>query len=165
MKKVLIINGMGGAGKDTFVNCLNELTPTLHVSIVDNVKQLAIQLGWDENKDDKGRRFLSDLKLAIDNYNDGNYKYIKTIVDKFYNNRLDQPYDLLCIDMREANQISKAKGDFNAISVFVERDVPFISTNIADAGVYDYKYDYCIDNNGTLEDLKEEAKKFINLLR
>jgi len=61
MKKVLIINGMGGAGKDTFVNFLKEFIPTLHISIVDNVKQLAKSLGWNEKKDERGRKLSSLL--------------------------------------------------------------------------------------------------------
>lgn len=165
MKKVLIINGMGGAGKDTFVNFLKEFIPTLHISIVDNVKQLAKSLGWNEKKDERGRKFLSDLKLAIDNYDNGNYKYITNIVKKFYNNQLDKPYELLCIDMREGNQIDMAKKDFAASTVFVDRKVPFISSNIADAGVYEYEYDYCINNNGSLIDLRETAFKFVEMLK
>lgn len=165
MKKVLIINGMGGAGKDTFVDFLKEIIPTLHISIVDNIKQLAKQLGWDEKKDEKGRRFLSDLKVAIDNYDDGNYKYVENIVRKFYNNQLDAPYELLCIDMREGHQIEKAKKDFKAITVFVDRNVPSISSNLADAGVYNFKYDYYIENNGTLLELKQKARQFVNTLK
>lgn len=165
MKKVLIINGMGGAGKDTFVNFLKEFIPTLHISIVDNVKQLAKSLGWNEKKDERGRKFLSDLKLAIDNYDNGNYKYITNIVKKFYNNQLDKPYELLCIDMREGNQIDMAKKDFAASTVFVDRKVPFISSNIADAGVYEYEYDYYINNNGSLIDLRETAFKFVEMLK
>ncbi|MBQ2884900.1 MAG: hypothetical protein IJE43_14170 [Alphaproteobacteria bacterium] len=165
MKKVLIINGMGGAGKDTFVNFLKEFIPTLHISIVDNVKQIAKELGWNEVKDEKGRKFLSDLKLAIDNYNNGNYKYVADIVKKFYENSALRQYELLCIDMREGNQINMAKKDFDAMTVFIDRNVPHISSNIADAGVYNYKYDYYIKNDGSLLDLRKSAHGFVKMLQ
>ena len=37
-KSIIIINGTGGAGKDTFVNFCAEVTGVLNVSTVDKVK-------------------------------------------------------------------------------------------------------------------------------
>lgn len=154
--KVLIINGMGGSGKDTFVKYLRNYIDLFHCSIADLPKKIATGLGWKGEKDDKSRKLLSDIKLAIDNYNDANFTYIKNKI----NDATRAGYKAVCVDMREANQIERAKKEFGAITVFVDRDVPKILTNPADAGVYDYKYDYVIDNNGTLEELKQKAKEF-----
>lgn len=154
--KVLIINGMGGSGKDTFVKYLRNYVDLFHCSIADLPKKIATGLGWKGEKDEKSRKLLSDIKLAIDNYNDANFTYIKNKI----NDATRAGYKLVCVDMREANQIERAKKEFGAITVFVDRDVPKILTNPADAGVYDYQYDYVIDNNGTLEELKQSAQTF-----
>jgi hypothetical protein len=39
-----------------------------------------------------------------------------------------------------------------------------ITTNSSDANVEEYDYDYHIKNDGTLEELKEQAKEFVENL-
>lgn len=164
MKKILIINGSGGVGKDTFVNALRDFAEVTHISIVEPTKNLARQIGWNGGKSERDRKFLSDLKMLIDDYNDYNYGYISNIV----RNYLDTPSDginLLCIDMRERPQIERAKEEFEAETVLVKRDsVQHITSNVADAGVFDMEYNYIIENDGTIEDLTRVAKSFVGLL-
>lgn len=164
MKKILIINGSGGVGKDTFVNALRDFAEVTHISIVEPTKNLARQIGWNGRKSERDRKFLSDLKMLIDDYNDYNYGYISNIV----RNYLDTPSDginLLCIDMRERPQIERAKEEFGAETVLVKRDsVQHITSNVADAGVFDMEYNYIIENDGTIEDLTRVAKSFVGLL-
>lgn len=164
MKKILIINGSGGVGKDTFVNALRAFAEVTHISIVEPTKNLAKQIGWNGGKSERDRKFLSDLKMLIDDYNDYNYGYISNIV----RNYLDTPSDsisLLCIDMRERLQIERAKEEFGAETVLVKRDsVQHITSNVADAGVFDMEYNYIIENDGTIEDLTRVAKSFVGLL-
>lgn len=63
MPKVIVINGMGGVGKSTFISLCHEIDPrVIETSTVDFVKEIALQAGWDGVKDEDGRRFLSDLK-------------------------------------------------------------------------------------------------------
>lgn len=166
MKEILIINGMGGVGKDTFVNCLKNYAKVMHISIVDIVKSTATKLGWNGEKDEKSRRFLSDLKVAIDRYNDANYEYVKTVVEQFKTDALLKDFEILCIDMREKEQVYKAKKDFGARSVLVVRDsVKNITSNIADAGVFSMDYDVVIKNNSTIDDLNNAAGQFVCDLR
>lgn len=68
MKQILIINGSGGVGKDTFVDLLGEFVPVKHDSIVNPTKSLAKQVGWDGKKDERDRKFLAELKSLIDEY-------------------------------------------------------------------------------------------------
>ncbi len=147
MREILIINGSGGVGKDTFVECLSKCcVKVLHTSIVNPVKDLARRAGWNGSKSEIDRKFLSDLKVLIDEYNDGNYRQMETVMRKFKSGEIEG--DILCIDMREKHQIERAKNDFGAKSVLVVRDsVKHITSNIADAGVFDINYDYVIDNS------------------
>ena len=160
MKKIFIINGMAGSGKDTFVSFLNEIIPTKHISIVDKVKETAKMLGWNGEKTEKDRKFLSDIKLATDKYDDRNYEYIKEQVKDFLEDKTGK-YEVLCIDMREKHQILQAIKDFGATSVLVYRNnVKNIMSNPADANVFNMKYDIVVRNNGTLEEFKERTKEF-----
>lgn len=158
-KHIFITNGMGGCGKDTFANFLMDMVPTMKVSSVDKVKLIARQCGWDGGKTERDRRFLSDLKCLLTEYNDLPFLDISMWVNRFRNSDL---FDVLLIDVREPIEIDKAKNAFGAKTILIKNDrVPYIATNMADAGVYNYKYDYTIENNGTLEEFREKTEQFV----
>ena len=88
IKQVFIINGSGGVGKDTFVEFV-EMIPTFefigenenstvwfknfeikNYSSVSKVKEIAKIIGWNGEKTERDRKFLSDLKLLTTKYKD-----------------------------------------------------------------------------------------------
>lgn len=157
--KVFIINGMARAGKDTFCKYVSEMyKDTYHFSIVDLVKTYAKQLGWNEEKDEKGRKFLCELKRITDEYDDRNFQRVKQTIEHIATDDM-----VFLVDMREPQDIERARKELNAKVVFIKNsNVPIINSNYADAGVFDINYDIEIDNSGTLDDLKEKAEDFIN---
>lgn len=161
MKKVFILNGSGGVGKDTFVSLVGILAvPVTHLSSITPAKELAKQIEWSGGKTEKDRKFLSDLKDLMTEYNDYPLQYLKKQVDFFLH---DQDHYQVCfIDIREPREIEKAAKAFNATTVLVtaEGRVDPISTNHADDGVYDYQYDFYVDNSGTIDDLKDAVVGF-----
>lgn len=160
-KQIFITNGMARSGKDTFAMFLDELVPTIKYSSIDEVKNIARRCGWKGGKSEKDRKFLSDLKCLLSDYNDLPFKTLKTTVDMFHINNFY--YEVLLIDIREPKEIERAKKEFNAKTILISNDnVKKITSNEADAGVFDYKYDYIIENNGTLEDFKMATKSFYN---
>ena len=67
--RVVIVNGTGGSGKDTFVKLCCETkygvaTKPKHISTVDKVKEVALTMGWTGEKTEKDRIFLSNLPRA-----------------------------------------------------------------------------------------------------
>lgn len=162
MRKIIIINGTGGSGKDSFVKACQNIDPTIqNISSVNYVKQVAYELGWDGVKDTKGRRFLSDLKMALSAYNDA--PFIMTIKDI-------EDYDknaTVFVHIRESDDISKYKayfehnGDIVTTVVINNSRVKPITSNLADADVYNSSYDWIIDNEGTLDDLAQSAEFFL----
>ena len=77
--KYVIINGSGGVGKDLFCNHAKIVLRSMNkeffnYSTVDYVKESAMKLGWNGIKDERGRKFLSDLKAAMTEYNDIPFK-------------------------------------------------------------------------------------------
>ena len=158
MKKIYITNGMARCGKDTFAGFLGGIVPTHKYSSVTRIKEIAKGCGWDGGKTEKDRKFLSDLKELTTTYSDLAFNDIKATVEWFMSK---SPCSVLLIDIREPREIHRAKKEFGAKTILIARDdIPFISTNMADAGVFDYEYDYIIENNGTLDEFREAVLKF-----
>lgn len=158
-KQIFITNGMARCGKDTFATFLNELVPTLKYSSIDKVKDIARLCGWEGKKTEKDRKFLSDLKMLTAEYSDMPFKAIENQISKFLK---DSKYQILLIDIREPDEIDKVKLAFNAETILITNSrVENIVSNIGDANVFDYAYDYIIENEGTLEEFKENIKIFV----
>ena len=169
--KYFIINGRPRSGKDTFVNfCLEELGAFGKlISTVDFVKEIAIKCGWDRTKTPKNRKFLSDLKDLLTNWGDVPYKKTLQEIDMF---KFDLDYwdvsdkGIVFIMCREPKEIERFERELNAKSVLIRRaSVEFEQqSNHADSEVLNHKYDYIIENNGTVDELKEKAKEFLKNL-
>ena len=159
-KKIFITNGMARCGKDTFATYLNEFVPTLKYSSIDKVKEIATLCGWDGGKTEKDRKFLSDFKMLTTTYSDMPFKAMQEKVSEFLK---DNVHEAMLIDIREPEEIEKAKNAFNAETILIKNDrVDVITSNDGDAGVFDYAYDYMIENNGTLEEFKDNVGIFYN---
>ena len=169
--KYFIINGRPRSGKDTFVNfCLEELGAFGKlISTVDFVKEIAARCGWDTTKTPKNRKFLSDLKDLLTNWGDIPYKKTLQEIDMF---KFDLDYwdvsdkGVVFIMCREPKEIERFERELNAKSVLIRRaSVEFEQqSNHADSEVLNHKYDYIIENNGTVDELKEKAKEFLKKL-
>lgn len=157
-KHIFITNGVGGCGKDTFANILKKYTPTTKRSSIDRVKGIARECCWMGGKTEKDRKFLSDLKLLLTDYNDLPFVSISSYVDEFRHNKY---INVLLIDIREPEEIERAKKAFNAKTILIKNDrVAPITSNMADANVLNYEYDFIIENNGTLEEFEETIKNW-----
>ena len=134
----------------------------MNVSTVDKVKEAAkILVGWNGEKDDVSRKLLVDLKRLSIDYNDAPTKYVFE-KSKEFNNSDKQ---IMFIHAREAEEIEKEKKLLNAKTLLITNPrVKLITSNDADGKVNEYKYDYYIENDGTLEDLKNKALKFVKEL-
>lgn len=162
MKKIVIINGTGGSGKDTFVQFAEKYAKVYNFSSIDKVKEIAKIIGWNGQKSEKDRKFLSDLKKLTTDYNDMPLHSVLDAVKNFY----DSEKEVMFIHIREPEEIAKA---INAIdgevhTLLIKRDgLDNINSNYSDAAVDNYKYDYYI-NNTNLEELEYQSKKFIEEL-
>lgn len=158
---IVVVNGCGGSGKDTFENFVIETAKednkkVYKTSIINYVKHCAGLLGWEGGKTDKDRKFLSDLKIALTEWNDSPRRSIEEDIKICQKDSVD----LLFIDMREIEDIEWLKSKYSIISLLVDREINREYGNIADDGVMDIVYDIVIKNTGTLEDLKASAEVF-----
>ncbi len=161
MKEIIIINGTGGSGKDTFVEYVSKYAKVYNFSSVDKVKEVAKLIGWSGTKTDKDRKFLSDLKKLTTEYNDMSFNSIKNAVEKFEKSN----DEIMFIHIREPEEISRAVNKFNAKTLLVKREgLDLITTNYSDASVENYNYDFVIKNT-TLNELDNSAERLVDKLR
>ena len=156
MAVVIVINGSGGVGKSTFIElCKKFNNNVVELSTVDSVKRIATIAGWNGVKDEKGRKFLNDIKTAMDDYDHLSWKNVDKEIDITSNK-------IYFVNAREPEDIDYFVDKYWAFTLLIQNPrVKQITTNHADARVNDYRYDYYITNSGTLKDFEARAKDFI----
>ena len=168
--KIVAVNGKPRAGKSTFETFCQVYHGAKRCrvrSTVDQVKIAARQLYWDGEKTPEARKFLSDLKDAWTIFNDGPFKdiekYIKDWTTEMEYSHMSTDDCVLFVDAREPEEIDKLKTRLGACTLLIERPRQVEETvlNHADKNVLQYKYDYIIENDGTLDELKQKAHNFL----
>lgn len=162
LKHIIVINGSGGVGKDTFVELCGKYAKVHNVSTIDMVNEASLLLGCDSAKTERNRAFKSDLKLLADKYYGHSLAYITDQINEFLLHSNDE---VLFIHCREPENIKAIVDMCDAITIIVKnKNVPNIISNMADANVENYTYDYTIQNYGSIDDLDSVAESFIKHL-
>lgn len=159
--KIIIVNGFGGSGKDTFEEYVKQVGDTFgykvaKTSMVEYTKEQAKKLGWAGGKTLQDRRFLSDLKDSLTRWNDSPFQDILNKIEYYKK----ENYTLLFIDAREPEDIDKLKlADPNVETLLVRRPSTenIVYGNHADDQVLNYHYDWVIENSSTKEDFQQSA--------
>lgn len=161
MKKLtIVINGRGGVGKDTLCNFASSVYKVRNVSSVTPIKEIARLCGWDGQKDDRSRKFLSDLKQLTTDYNDFPNQYIVKEHDAF----LKSDEEIMFIHIREGEQIVHfCESIQNAcVTLLIQRDLgKLYYGNRSDDEVESIPYDYVYQNNLPLEAAKMDFLTFL----
>ena len=167
--QIVVINGMPRAGKDEFVKmCQKHCFWCFNLSTVDFVKEVAIMCGWDGTKTSENRKFLSDLKDLLTQWDDVPYKKIEREI-QLIKARIEshdfnpEKAGIVFIHCREPKEIHRFVTEMGAATLLIRR--PEIEgdeqSNHADAEVFDYPYNCIIYNNGTLKELEGKAYLFL----
>ena len=165
-KTVVIVNGRPRSGKDTFCKyiikyCEKNKKECDVWSTIDFEKELLEDIvNRPYNvESEKDRAFLSEFKQLVNRYYD--------ITFRDFTNLLDLYDGIFLIHTREWNEIIRFKdyckeNNINFITVFITSPNEQEFSNWSDTFCIDRKelYDILINNNGTLEDLKEYAEQF-----
>ena len=160
MKKlVVVINGRSGVGKDSLIEHAANYYEVRRVSSVTPVKEAAMNVGWDGEKDEAGRRLLADLKAALVRYNDSPTKYCVGEYKKF--KAVEQ--DIMFVHIREPEEIAKFREKVPCKTLLVIRDAApeFKSLNTDNEAIKEFSYDYIFDNNRPWE---EAGPAFLRLI-
>lgn len=163
---IIVVNGKPRSGKDSFCKFVADYCEQNNIycdvwSTIDLEKEILEEYikPYDVNSDND-RGFLHDFKQLLNEYYDITFNDFKAIAD--------DNEGITLIHSREWNEILRFKKyceeqDIKFISVFVTgKNENNEFTNWGDKFCDDKKnlYDYKIENNGSLEDLKKNAEKF-----
>lgn len=171
MKHVVIINGKGGVGKDTVCEFAMKHYKVATCSSITPVKEVAKKCGWKGEKDMKSRKFLSDLKLLVTEYNGLPFQYISNGLATF----LEGKDEILFVHIREPWEIDKFKKhvekqeefvNVKCITLLVRRGNVNDTTfgNTSDDSVERYAYDYVYDNDLSLLEAEGDFIKFLKTI-
>ena len=178
MVKVVVVNGAPNAGKSLFERLCKEQcscfrnrpgfdgVKPLYVDItstVEFVKEIAYNCGWNGAKTPENRKFLSDLKALLTEWDNIPYKIIKERVEN-----LPKTVDwIVFVDCREPEEIQKLKDGMNATTLLIRREQAenAETSNASDANVLKYNYDLTIWNNSDIIDLEKQVEEFIEYMR
>lgn len=185
--KVFIVNGEPGAGKTTFETEVNKFCEQRYEncyvyleSTINPVKKIASRIGWHGEKTPQARKFLSDLKDLLTNFNDYPFKAVTKRIEEieadfllpgyFYDK--DKANVSIFIDCREPKEIEKLVNYCKEAKIYVKTlliktDDAKISkwqSNHADSEVFNYNYDIeilndCRDDN--MLKLRQEVERFV----
>ena len=179
MVRFVIINGLGGCGKSTFIElcqeyCDNPDNLKAHnwmvseLSTVDFVKEVAKICGWKGKKDKKDREFLHDLKEAMEKWDNIPNKKVLEDAENIIKNHIGYKCNyLFFVNIREPkgiesfSQLVMEQGYETPIKILMESNM---SSNEVDSIVQEIKsikYDRIYKNNGTLKDLANTAGDFV----
>lgn len=166
-KHIFIINGQGGVGKDTICSIVANHYCTRSISAIDKFKSIARQLGWNEEKDLKSRKFLSELKRLSSEYNDFPLQNLVSNIEQL----ITRYFDIIFIHMREPKEIDRLKEKLQWMNqvfgweihtLLIKRNEDETFGNEADDGVNNYEYDYVYINDKPLEELENDFMPWFN---
>lgn len=168
--KIICINGVPRSGKSTFVEyCLSALDSWgYEISTVDFVKEVAKYCGWNGEKTFKNRKFLSDLKDLLGEWDDVPFSKVKhgilhEFLGPFHQFDIETDKAIAFVHCREPQELQRFKDELGARTLLIRRvgveDV--VQSNHADSEVFNFEYDYIVNNEGTKEELELEANNFV----
>lgn len=172
MVKVILISGKARSGKDQTAQYFKDILvkngrKAIICHYADALKHfLKNSLGWDGNKDEKGRELLQ--RWGTDIIRKNNPDCWVNIIIELLKGLEKTDYYVIIPDTRFKNEIEKIKdNDFRSITVRVER--PNFNNGLteeqknhpSETDLDDYDFDYYIDNDKGLEELQKAVQKII----
>lgn len=162
-KITIVINGVGGCGKDTLVTLLSKTYKVQNTSSITPVVEVARFCGWNGEKTDKSRKFLSDLKRLLTDFNEFSLNYLLSEQEKF----ITSENQIMFVHIREPEEIEKFKNNSKCKTYAVlitprEELQNKVYGNHSDDDVNNYKYDFIFHNDKPLEIIENEWLEFIN---
>lgn len=174
--RVIIINGVPTAGKDTFVQMvadycnIDESANVFNISSVEPIKDMLVGFGWNGDKSDSIRDIIASIKKLWIATQNGPTTFLFTNIYQYHMMHADEDNIIFC-HVREPIEIDKLVNIFagmeimgiEARTILVDRTSAHSDTSISSddiENITNYKYDSYIYNNGTLDHLKEMARNF-----
>jgi len=169
----ILVSGKAGVGKTTVANNLRnyldaeQITPyALVVPFALGVKEVAKSMGWDSKKDTRGRKLLQDIGNLGREYNEN--AWVDYLMDYIGNNLPQEMIDIIIIDdwrfPNESDYFLNRPELYTTFMINVQspkREVlkgTSYYKDVSETSLDGYnKFNYIIENHGTLEDLETKS--------
>lgn len=178
--KTILISGKSGSGKDTLANFLkteyqNTGKKVIIIHFADMVKEFAkLYYNWNEEKDVAGRHLLQYVGTTVVRKAFPNY-WAELVAKFLAAENLTGSFDIALIpDLRFLNEykiVKKYNKDCYTIRINkIDEDGEYILSPIltdlqnnhpSECELDDFSFDIMVNNNGTLDDLKNAAHEII----
>ena len=169
--RIIVISGKAQSGKDTSASMLKEAFEkrgdrTLITHFADLLKYVCkTYLGWDGQKDERGRKLLQEVGTEVFRKNDPDI-WVKFVISIL--NNLGDNWDWVIIpDARFPNEVELLRDSgfdtthFHIIRNNKEALPESQQKHISETAMDNYKSDVTILNYGTLDDLRSAINKII----
>lgn len=150
------ISGKAQSGKDTAGEFLVNKYEFKRVASADALKRIARNIfGWDAVKDEKGRKFLQDLAMAVRGY-DKDY-WIRVTLQEINSQRTRNKVENFVItDVRFENEAKYLK-EQGAILVRINRPDILLYDHVSETELDNYEgFNFVLENNSTIKDLEKD---------
>lgn len=148
-----------GSGKTTFCNAIKDSYVCRVVSFAESLKGLATQMGWNGEKDEKGRRLLQLLGTECGRECIDPDIWVKKWADKI--NKIE--YGIVLVDdIRFLNEVKEIKKHHSILIKLINRGYNLNDTHTSEREIADEWFDQVIDS-GSLQliDFERTAKNLI----
>ncbi len=171
LKKIYVLSGKARSGKDTVANYIKELLPDkkiIFLAYASTLKDYAKKISnWDGSDETKPRELLQELGTTLIRKQIDSEMLIRRVMEDI--EVYSYFYEIIIItDARLKEEVLTPVKRFESVSnLHLIRDVENNLTekqqhHLTETGLDDFHdYDYVIDNNGTLEELKEKVKEIL----
>lgn len=160
-KHMILISGKAQAGKNTFALGLYGF---FEYAFANQLKTFAKQLGWNGNKDERGRKFLQDLATVVRTYNQRTWVNLMCntlVADKY-------PDKVAITDCRYFNEINVMRrwgknNGYRVDTIRIERPghdsmlTEEAKNHPSETELDNYLVDHVVMNTGTITDLLKMA--------
>lgn len=166
MKHIVVVNGYPRSGKDTFIAMLRDAAacPTEEFSSIDPVRQLLSQVVDVSGKTEADRKLLATVGDALEEHSRFRTEACLGAAALFFRTR---KHGIFFCHIREPRHILHLRRLWRATAftvttvLIVGRRAQRVTSNPADAGVFQMQYDRTVTNDGTLADLRRKAEDFL----
>lgn len=183
MNKLVITNGTGGAGKDTFCEMVKGFLPfttyrMYRYSYVELVRRLLRDVYMNtDSKTKEDRRNLAYINRVLEETYDIPFKDCCSVIDGWLKESVVDPYDefppnapvlvepwnVIMLDVRNPKVIERFKerykNEVDVITLLVDNGTTTEDTE-EDKMVFDYTYDYVVSNTRDMDFLRRQAESF-----